>query len=177
MFRVFNDFTLKKKTSTPDVDVNCFIDFFSTIGEKLAAAFSSVNETPPVTTVPRNSSSFVMYPTNEEEVFKIHNQLRNKNSIGHDGLSTNILKYAAPVISKFLSVMFNKIVSNGIFPDFCKIAKVVPILKEGDNTVPSNFRSISLVSAISKLFENMTFKRMIKFIQKYKLLREKNWFS
>ena len=43
-----------------------------------------------------------MYPTNEQEVFMILNQLKNKNSIGHDGLSKNILKYAAPVICKFL---------------------------------------------------------------------------
>ena len=48
-----------------------------------------------------------------------------------------------------INVSFNK----GIFPDFLKVANVVPIHKKGEKLDPNNYRPISLLSNISKLYE------------------------
>lgn len=50
------------------------------------------------------------------------------------------------------------------------MAKIIPIFKADDNTDPSNYRPISLLSNFNRIFENLIFKRMESFIEQNKLL-------
>ena len=50
-----------------------------------------------------------------------------------------------------MTLVINQIFNTGIFPDKLKIAKVVPIFKKGDDTLPNNYRPISLLPVISKV--------------------------
>ena len=87
----------------------------------------------------RNISSFVIFKTDEHEVFKVLGALKTKTSSGHDGLSTIIIKLLSPVIYVFLANTFKKCFDTAYFPDACKIAKIVTSLKEGDRENPSNY--------------------------------------
>ena len=58
----------------------------------------------------------------------------------------------------------------GLFPNSLKIAKVVPIYKSGDKRNPSNYRSISILSRFSKIFEKLIFTRLDSFICKHSIL-------
>jgi len=49
--------------------------------------------------------------------------------------------------------------SQGIFPDALKVAKVVPIFKSDDKLL-SNYRPVSVLSVISKIFERLMYKRL-----------------
>ena len=49
--------------------------------------------------------------------------------------------------------MINAPFNEGIFPDFLKVANVIPIHKKGEKLDPNNYRPISLLSNISKLYE------------------------
>ena len=53
--------------------------------------------------------------------------------------------------------MINQSLCTGIFPDKLKLAKVIPIYKKGDNHVFDNYRPISLLSTVSKIFEKVVF--------------------
>ena len=57
-----------------------------------------------------------------------------------------------------------------VFPDCLKIAKVVPIYKNEDRSVVSNYRSISLLSIFSKLIEKLMHKRLYSFLMSNKIL-------
>ena len=101
---------------------------------------------------------------------KIIQNLINKKSTGHDGLSNVMIKLCAPVIMKLLVVCFNEIFDSESFTDDCKIAKVIALFKSGREIDFGNYRPISLLSTLSKLFAKLFYRRMVKFLQKCKIL-------
>ena len=65
--------------------------------------------------------------------------------------------------------MINASFNEGIFPDFLKVANVIPIHKKGEKLDPNNYRPISLLSYISKLYEKAMHIRLTNFLRKNKL--------
>ena len=55
--------------------------------------------------------------------------------------------------------------TTGIFPDKLKIAKVIPLFKKGDKSIFSNYRPISLLPSISKLFEKVIYQQLYKYFE------------
>jgi len=99
-------------------------------------------------------------PITENEVINTYLTLKTKKSSGYDGISSMILKYCAKVISKLFSHICNFSLTNGIFPDRCKYALVLPVYKQGKRTNRSNYQPISLLLSLSKVLEIMMFNRL-----------------
>ena len=59
-----------------------------------------------------------------------------------------------------MHILFNKSLSSGIFPRFWKSSKIVLIHKKGDKSDVSHYRPISILYALSKLFEKIVTKRI-----------------
>jgi hypothetical protein len=83
-----------------------------------------------------------------------------------------ILKCSRYILSNPLSVLINMSVESGIYPDKLKHAKVIPIFKNDDETDPSNYRPISLLSIFNRIFEKVMYKRLKIFFEKYNILYE-----
>ena len=97
------------------------------------------------------------------ETFQVIMSLNQKKSTSGP-ISAKILKIAANVICVPLTDCFNAALHNGIFPDELKLADVVPVLKKGDTTSKVNYRPISILPALSKVFERILFKSNVKFL-------------
>lgn len=117
-----------------------------------------------------SSSSLFLWPTDEHEVFKLLSQLDVKKSTGPDGISNFVLKNCAFDLCKVLAVCINKTLSSGIFPNRLKIARVTPIFKGGSAVLPSNYRPISVLSAINKIYESIIAVRLKSFLMSENLL-------
>ena len=65
---------------------------------------------------------------------------------------------------------FNLAINKGIYPDNLKVAKVIPIFKKGEQTSVNNFRPISILSPINKIFEKLLYSRLIKYVDKSNIL-------
>jgi len=63
--------------------------------------------------------------------------------------------------------IYNRSIQSGNVRTNLKIAKVIPLYKNGEHTEPSNYRTISLLSIFSKLFEKCVCRRQILFLDKY----------
>jgi len=87
--------------------------------------------------------------------------LKLNKAAGIDGIGNEILKKSKVVIAPMLCVLFNKILENEIFPqEWCK-AIIVPVYKNGDKDDPHNYRGISLLSCISKVFTKILNNRLV----------------
>ena len=98
------------------------------------------------------------------------NALKSKNSCGHDGLSTILLKAIKHDICKPITLIINQSLYTGIFPNKLKLAKVIPIYKKGDNTKLENYRPISILPAISKIFERAIFDQLSEHLKNKNVL-------
>ena len=78
--------------------------------------------------------------------------MENKTSCGVDGISNSLLKSIKSEIVQPVTVLINQMLTTGIFPDKLKIAKVVPLYRKGDNTLFSNYRPISILPSLKKIF-------------------------
>ena len=100
----------------------------------------------------KHKSKFNFTLVDETVVEKVVKGLNPKSSCGKVGISTILLKKIIPEIKAPLTIIINQTLKTGIFPDKLKIAKVLPLFKKGDKTVFTNYRPISLLSSISKIF-------------------------
>lgn len=87
-------------------------------------------------------------------VFKCLARLRTKASPGIDMITGKHLKLGKHLLVPKLCKLFNKIITTGKIPIDWKKGKIIPIYKgKGDKKDPSNYRPITLLSCVSKLFE------------------------
>ena len=81
-------------------------------------------------------------------------------------IPVSVLKLSKYVIAPILSKLFNQCIELGIYPSTLKIAKVIPIFKDGDKTCDSKYRPISILPHFSKIFEKLLQLDLIKFLKK-----------
>ena len=68
-----------------------------------------------------------------------------------------MLKKLNIAITEHLAIILNKSIVNGIFPDAFKIAKLIAIFESKENNQLNNYRPMSLLSSISKIFEKILY--------------------
>ena len=103
-------------------------------------------------------------------VYNALKYLKQSGTRDLDGLDTNILRLAAPLITNTLTYVFNLCIMKSTFPTAFKMAKVIPLYKSGDSANPSNYRPISIVSVISKPLEKHINKHLLMHLDKCNLL-------
>ena len=84
-------------------------------------------------------------------ILEIFKTLNNKRSSGYDGLTTQLFK----VLSESLAIpgpitfLNNRYITEGCVPNCMKIAKVLPLYKNKEKKLMTNYRPISLLPALS----------------------------
>lgn len=88
--------------------------------------------------------------------FDIHAIIMNlnpKKSTGYDNIPAKLLRIGAEPLSLVLSRIINKCTQEGFFPDSLKLAEVAALFKKLDMLNKDNYRPVSILTAISKIFE------------------------
>ena len=83
-----------------------------------------------------------------------------KKSTGHDGISPKILKLSTPSLAGPLTTLFNYCIRTSTLPCSWKMSNVFPIYKNGDTSDKNNYRPVSVLPAISKLFKKALFDQL-----------------
>ena len=111
-----------------------------------------------------------LFPTAENEITDIINSLKNTHSTGYDNFSTKFIKISSSILAPALTKIFNLAIKAGTYPSKLKIAKVIPIFKKGDPTSINNYRPISILSPINKIFEKILYSRLTTYINNSNIL-------
>ena len=112
-----------------------------------------------------------IYPA---DVLMVINSLNVNKSVGPDGISNKMLQLAGPYISQSLAKLFNNSLNTSSFPAAWKQANITPVHKKGDRQTITNYRPISLLSNISKVFERLVFNHLYTYLISNDLLTPKN---
>ena len=153
------------KIITDPIEVaNSFNNYFSSIAEDLQGKIYQGNDFTKYLGN-NNDHSFFIKPTDKFEVLNIINDISINKATGPHSIPTNILHQIKHNISEPLSNVINLSFQNGVFPENLKTAKTIPIFKDkGSNLECSNYRPISLLSNINKIFEKLMHSRLYNFL-------------
>ena len=150
---------------------NAFNDFFVNVGPKLAASIDTSNKRPFNSYLTKRIlTSFNFSLMDIDSTSKVINSLKTKTSTGHDGISVKMLKFLAPALISSLTLIINQSLITGVFPDLLKIARVIPLYKKDDKTAVDNYRPVSLLCAISKVFEKVAFNQLYTYLKNNNIL-------
>jgi len=123
-----------------------------------------------------HSHSFFLHPVSFDDVRGYISQFPTGKCPGHDGLNAQTIKTSVDTIVEPLTYIINLSFNSGIFPDSLKIAKVIPIYKKkGSPFEPTNYRPISILSSLSKIFERAIYVQLNKYITSNHILYSKQY--
>jgi hypothetical protein len=160
---------------TDPSDVSNFLNshFINTVQHLLDNSSSSLVDTVGRECVDSNMvllrTKFQCTPVDEKEIINIVRNFKNKASSGYDEIPIKLIKFAINPLLKPLVHLINSSFVSGIFPSELKISKIVPVHKKGNNSDPNNYRPVSLLPSISKIFEKAMYNRVVSFLEENNL--------
>ena len=128
---------------------NNFNNYFANIAENSSEYLDNPNQ-----------NTFAFEPCDASEVKLIINQLNISKASGPNGVRTKILQMISNEISTPLSKIINISITTGAHPEKLKLVNAVPIFKKGSRLLVSNYRPISLLSNLNKMFEKIIYKSL-----------------
>ena len=162
-----NELIINDKVISDDkIMAETFNEYFINIGMKMAAG--SGNQS----TDTYNSERDVNPPkeyfhfsdiTIDNNVFIRLQKLNASKATGMDGIPAKILKMIASFIAPSLTFIFNLSIRTGTYINEWKLARVIPIYKSEDKRKCENYRPISVLPIVSKIFEVRSLVKYIAF--------------
>ena len=157
----YNNRTLTKN----DDKANALNDFFTNIGKNVEKKIPTSNKNFQDFLKNPNPKNISNKPCTITEVNGIIKELQTSKASGPNSIPTNLIKSSAPIIAPILTYIINKSLNQGIFPKLLKFANVCPIFKKGDADKCENYRPISLLSNLGKIFEKVMYTRIWNFLE------------
>ena len=145
--------------SDPPAIAEVFNNYFSNVASNLDRNIPHSNISPLNVLGAPVENSFFCTPSDSEEIVNLIRRQKNKST---NLMNTPVFIYKnfASIISPTVSMLFNNSVSEGIFPEWFKTAKIIPIFKSCDSNSTVNYRPISMLAFLSKIFEKLMCARL-----------------
>jgi hypothetical protein len=142
---------------------NIFNTFFANVGKDLASKIVPQNNIP--TNNPcLNPALTTLSEISPNSIENIIMSLKSDSSPGYDKVNARILKHLRTYISKPLAFVVNLCIGRGIFPNNYKTSIITPIFKSGDSKQVNNYRPISIISNVAKIFEKVIKSQIMSYI-------------
>ena len=174
-----NNDTIKKivlnnREYSEQLDIaECFNKYFNEVASSLENSLPN-NDMNPLQFINRNQNSIYLAPVTLIECSNIINKLKlskqHTNKIPIQLFIENHLLF-----NNVICNLINLSITSGKYPNSLKIAHITPIFKSGDPCSPQNFRPISILPFLGKIFERCIYNRLYDFSIKYSLFTSKQF--
>ena len=170
--QVFNKF-FSNAVSSLNINENPFIvNDVQGVIDPVEAALRKFSVHPSVREIKKlvgnNNINFNFIKTSAKEIENEIRILDSKKSGLFSSIPTKMVKLASEVISGGLADIWNnEIITTGSFPKKLKLADITPIHKKLEETLKKNYRNVSVLACVSKIFEKLMFKQVSSYIEKY----------
>ena len=114
-----------------------------------------------------NDSTFSFNEASLSDIEKELRSLNPKKAYTFKNIPPKIIKESREYCSDILEKLFNKTLSNKEFPDELKVADVTPIYKEDDPNKSKNYRPVSVLPIVSKVFEKIMHDQISQYINSF----------
>lgn len=116
-----------------------------------------------------SSHTFQFTTVSEIDVHKAVMNIRS-NAVGEDGVSIKFLKMILPYVIGSLTHIYNHCITTSNFPKLWKIGRIIPVAKVSSPTCPNDYRPISILSVLSKIFESLMSTQITEYLDTNALL-------
>ena len=141
-----------------------FNDFFVNIGNGIEEKIPKSNTNFGTFLGQPNTFNFNINLVDTTEVVSMIEKLKTSKACGPNSIPSKILKSNVKILAEPLNYLLNLSLTQGNFPRFLKKADVCPIYKKNDKSKCENYRPISLLSNLSKLYERAMHSRIYEFL-------------
>ena len=170
------EFQIDDRTVSDPVEIaNGFNQCFVNLGPSLARDISPSTNNTPADYLPHNRRIEQSIYAREITIDEVHDcvrQLKNSSSPGHDHLKAEAMKKVNDLIAFPLTHILNLCLDQGIFPSELKTARVIPIYKKGDRSILVNYRPVSVLPVLSKVFEKILYNRIMSFFDRFQVISQ-----
>ena len=151
-----------------------FNEHFVSIGERLAKTVG-YTDIYPTQFLKQAKTKFKFKQIKVEEVFRVINKLVNAKAVGTHAIPNRLLKEANNLISPSLCEIFNCAIETKTYPDDLNIAKTTPLFKTDDKEDMNNYKPISVIPTVARVFERLVYNQIYKYLTNNNLLSNKQY--
>ena len=155
-------------SSSPVTVAKRLNDHFVSVGRCLDEEIPTSRKDP-CDFINNNVSTFMCAPSTPDEIISIVGSLKSKNS-SIDMIPCSVLKRVIDILADPISNILNLSFIEGNFPSCLKVSRVIPLYKKGSSLDPSNYRPISTLPLLSKIFEKAMYNRVLKFLNVFSII-------
>ena len=112
------------------------------------------------------NSSFLFETVTKEKIEKLITNLNIRKVVQSNDIPTKLVKEFGYLFSKYIATSINRCITGGTFVNAFKKAEVRSIYKKDGRTEKSNYRPISILSNILKIYERCLYKQMYSYFDK-----------
>ena len=118
----------------------------------------------------RSIAKFKLQKIEESKALELLLAADSAKATGYDKIPNKLLKVAAPRICQSLTSLFNLSIETDIFPPELGIANVSPLFKTGDHTDKDNYRPISVIPIVARIFERIIYEQLYTYLIENELI-------
>ena len=149
---------------------NAFNNFYVNIGNTIENKIPKSQQDFMSYMGPQSNCNLDLTPCTDAEVKAIIADFGINKASGPNSIPTNLLKEFSSYLIHPIKQLINKSLAEGTFPSLFKLALICPIYKKSDKTKCANYRPISLLSNLSKIFERVMHNRLESYLESNNLI-------